>query len=229
MHFAQLQPLHSAAAFPKIPAACLTAMDTKSSLSNVLGNSKSTTAHLIRQAKPLQANQQVQQAWAQVKSKEPLNKRASMLASSGSNVQDHMQRQPTSRAPEQRQQRPQSASRPNVQSSRSDNSNQQVAASQAAQPSSSNGVNSSEQMGYGQMSGSFGGGQTGAGQLTAPLSSNGLLQNGGMQMPYPGQGETSLTQIMVVLFLKMLSEDLQLWTCTHLVQAMSDPSWVQIN
>ena len=172
-------------------------MDTKSSLSNALGNSKSTTAHLIRQAKPLQANQQVQQAWAQVKSKEPLNKRASLLASTGSNVQDHMQRQPTSRAPEQRQQRPQSASCSDMQSSRRDSTDQQVAASQAAQPSSSNGATSSEQMGYGQMSGSFGGGQTGAGQLTAPLSSNGLLQNGNMQMPYPSQGEPSLTHITV--------------------------------
>ena len=38
------------------------------------------------------------------------------------------------------------------------------------------------------MSGSFNGGQTGAGQLAAALSSAALLQNtGGMQMPYPGQ------------------------------------------
>ena len=142
----------------------------------------------------LQANQQVQQAWAQVKSKEPLNKRGSLLASSGSNVQDHMQRQPTSSDKEQRQQRPQSASHPDVQNNRRNSRDQQVAASQAVQLSSSNGAASTEQMGYGQMSGSFNGGQSGAGQLAAALSSNTLLQNAsGMQMPYPGQGEPSLT------------------------------------
>ena len=136
----------------------------------------------------------MQQAWAQVKSKEPLNKRGSLLASSGSNVQDHMQRQPTGRAPEQWQQRPRSADHPDVQNSRRNSRDQPMPASQAAQLSSSNGAASSEQLGYGQMSGSFNGRQTGAGQLAAALSSNALLQNAnGMQMPYPGQGEPSLT------------------------------------
>lgn len=140
----------------------------------------------------LQANQQVQQAWAQVKSKEPLNKRGSLLPSSGSNVQDHMQRQPTNKATGQNQQRPQSGNRPNMQNSSRD-SGDQVPDSHAVQPSSSHGAASREQVGYGQMSGSLNSGQAGAGQLAAALSSAALLQNtSGMQMPYPGQGEPPL-------------------------------------
>ena len=104
-----------------------------------------------------------------------------------------MQRQPA-RTPEQGQQRPPSANRPDVQNSRRNSRDQQAPASQAVQPSSSNGAASSEQMGYGQMSGSFNGGQTGAGQLAAALSSSALLQNAsGMQLPYPAQGAPSMT------------------------------------
>ena len=101
-----------------------------------------------------------------------------------------MQHQPISRAPEQRQQRPQSADRPDVQTSRRNSRDQQVPASQAVHPSSSNGATSNEH--YSQLLDSFSGGQTGAGQLAAALSSNALLQNAsGMQSPYPGQGEPS--------------------------------------
>lgn len=135
----------------------------------------------------------MQQAWAQVKSKEPLNKRASLLASSGkSNVQDHMQRQPTSRASEQLQ-RQQSANHPDMQNSGRDGSNPQPSAGDAGHavlPSSSTGAAVSEHMGFGQMSGSFNGGQTGPGQLSGAVSSGALLQSAnGVQMPYPGQGE----------------------------------------
>lgn len=140
----------------------------------------------------------MQQAWAQVKSKEPLNKRGSLLPSSGSNVQDHMQRQPANRATEQKQQRPQSGNRPNMQNSGRDSGDQQAPGSHAVQPSSSDGAASREQVGYGQMSGSFNGGQTGAGQLAAALSSAALLQNtSGMQMPFPGQGEPSSSQVIL--------------------------------
>lgn len=79
--------------------------------------------------------------------------------------------------------------------SRRDSGDQQVPASHAVQPSSSNGAASGEQMGCGQVSGSFNGGQSGAGQLAAALSSAALLQNtSGMQMPYPGQGEPFMSQ-----------------------------------
>lgn len=140
----------------------------------------------------MQANQQVQQAWAQVKSKEPLNKRASTLASSASNVQDQLQRQPTRATPEQPQQA-QHASQPLRQHSRR-NSREQLPSSsqsgQALQPGSSDSAASGAHPGSGHLSGSFGGGQPGAGQLAAALGAGALLSGaGGVQMPYPGQGE----------------------------------------
>lgn len=89
-----------------------------------------------------------------------------------------------------------SANRSDMQNSRRSSRDQQAPASQAVQPSSSDGPASSEQTGYGQMSGSCNGGQTAAGQLAAALSSNAMLQNAsGMQLPYPGQGEPSLTRV----------------------------------
>ncbi|KAL3150781.1 Centrosome and spindle pole associated protein 1, variant 2 [Trebouxia sp. C0010 RCD-2024] len=131
-----------------------------------------------------------------VKSKEPLNKRASLLTSSGSsNVQDHMQRQPTNRAAEQLQ-REQSASHPDMQNSRRGVSTPQAPpgdAGHAVLPGSSTGGVVSGQMGSGQLSGSLGGGQTGPGQMAGGLSSSALLQSAsGLQMPYPGQAFAGL-------------------------------------
>ena len=119
-----------------------------------------------------------------------------MLASSASNVQDQLQRQPTKAASEQPQQA-QPASQPHRQHSRRGSREQLPKSNQAGhamQPDSDDGAASGAHSGSRQLSGSFSGGQPGAGQLTAALGA-GALSSGAsaMQMPYPSQGEGLLT------------------------------------
>ena len=137
---------------------------------------KSIHYHLV------QANQQVQQAWAQVKSKEPLNKRASLLASSASNAQSQVQRQPTHGATTEQPQRSQPADKPETQQSRS-NSRENL------QPSTK-GNAAERQSAFAQESGSFTGGSHNAEQMAAAL--RGAVPGAtSLQVPYPGQGESA--------------------------------------
>lgn len=82
----------------------------------------------------VQANQQVQDAWAQVKGKEPLNRRNTQLRSSSSNAAGQAQ-QPPSQQPQQQQPQPdpQSNSQFNHQNSDSREGNQ---SNHTARPSS---------------------------------------------------------------------------------------------
>ena len=153
----------------------------------------------------LQANQQVQQAWAQAQSKEPLNKRASLLASSASNAQDRVQTQASSSQSQQPQQS-QPANHPARQQSRRESRDQPQPQSHAehamhaVQPSSSGSDTFGLQSSSGQMTGRFNGGQSGEGQFGAGPQGSGHLSAmqsvpanallSGMQALFPGQGES---------------------------------------
>ncbi len=136
----------------------------------------------------LQASQQVQQAWANVKGKEPLNKRASNLASSNSNAADHLQRQPDSSNSDAAHR---SANNTERQQSRRDSRDSIPASAQAhnveqRDSAGNNGGGSfAGQSGYGQLQGSLNGGQ-----LAAALSAGAQqgLNASSSQMPFAGQG-----------------------------------------
>ncbi len=136
----------------------------------------------------LQASQQVQQAWANVKGKEPLNKRASNLASSNNNAADHLQRQPTTSNSDPAQR---SANNTERQQSRSDSRDSIPANAQVHNAEQRDGAGNSGrgsfagQSGYGQLQGSLNGGQ-----LAAALSAGAQqgLNASSSQMPFAGQG-----------------------------------------
>ena len=144
--------------------------------------------HMLYTSALLQASQQVQQAWANVKGKEPLNKRASTLASSNSNAADRLQRQPTSSNSDPAQSSANSTER---QQSRRDSrdsvpANAQVHhAEQRNSAGNSGGGSFAGQSGYGQLQGSLNGGQ-----LAAALSAGTQqgLNASSSQMPFAGQG-----------------------------------------
>ncbi len=135
---------------------------------------------------PLQANQQVQQAWANVKGKQPLNKRASTLAASASNAGDQLQRQPTNNASDQSQ-RP--ANQADQQQGRGSSRDSAPASNQAgnAAPGNSSNTGSFGQSGYGQMQSSLNPGQLAAALSAGPMQPG---TSGAQQMPFAGQGDT---------------------------------------
>ena len=136
----------------------------------------------------LQASQQVQQAWANVKGKEPLNKRASNLASSNSNAADHLQRQPTSSNSDPAHRSTNDTER---QPSRRDSrdsipANAQLHnAEQRDNAGNSGGGSFAGHSGYGQLQGSLNGGQ-----LAAALNAGAQqgLNASSSHMPFAGQG-----------------------------------------
>jgi len=132
----------------------------------------------------LQASQQVQQAWANVKGKEPLNKRASNLASSNSNAADHLQRQPDSSNSDAAHR---SANNTERQQSRRD--------SRDSIPANAQAHNADQRDSAGNSGGGSFAGQSGlnGGQLAAALSESARqgLNASSSQMPFAGQGTAS--------------------------------------
>ena len=135
----------------------------------------------------LQASQQVQQAWANVKGKEPLNKHASNLASSNSNAADHLQRQPDSSNSDPAHR---SANNTERQQSRRDSrdiipANAQGHNAEQRGSGNSGGGSFAGQSGFGQLQGSLNGGQ-----LAAALSAGAQqgLNASSSQMPFAGEG-----------------------------------------
>ena len=141
-----------------------------------------------------QASQQVQQAWANVKGKEPLNRRASNMASSSSNVGDHLPRQPSQNTSDQ----PQRSANNNPEQPQSrrgsrDSFPQSAQANSAGQrDSGSGGVGAGGHSGPGQLHGRFN-----AGPLAAALGAGPLQGADNGQNPFAGQGDPQHQHMML--------------------------------
>ncbi|DBA93248.1 TPA: Centrosome and spindle [Trebouxia sp. C0005] len=133
------------------------------------------------------ASQQVQQAWANVKGKEPLNKRAGNLASSSSNAADHLQRQPTS-----------SNSDPAHRPINNTDQQQSRRDSRDSIPASTQAHNAEQRDSTGNSGGGSFAGQSGlnGGQLAAALSAGAQqgLNASSSQMPFAGQALAGLAE-----------------------------------
>ena len=140
----------------------------------------------------------MQQAWAQAKRKEPLNRRTSNLASSISSAGQQLQRHPSNHRPPSSQ-RPSNLSANNVDSQESQRESRDSAPnSLQADNNSREGGNASAGAsglrGFGQMQGQFG-----AGRSATALSQSGI---NGPQMPWPGQGKISACELKVLAVTK---------------------------